>query len=500
MSKDQIIEQLKSLKEKRLFASEVEKLIEPFKGKVYSFDMTFAESERSFGSQPDPAYNNGHKMKCEIAEGTEITVLVPADQEEFLQGLKSGDTLNLTLQLLGYDGLYNRAVFGKADHKKETPSEDPVTEEIEEEVPSLTEEKPPEIPPEIPPDIPPDIPPEIPPKIPPKNKEKIPKGDRKKSRSLSFPVQSDKKEKIPKWKRLKAAKDKSREYYVILTDVPQSSPKKKSANSQNDDSDYEAQLRRTITTIIQKSLPQFKLTLENFKMWSIRNFLSLNQGHDEAQRLVADRPTLIKKEKGKWKADLLKKQLKYYCAEVSVHDHKELVRIYGDPPDPKLTKTFKIPESPTVGLNFKDLKKKPKEHILDLQFAHLVALLLYCISGINIFFGMNNFSQTLFGICVAAAGVLAVKFFTFVPESPLYPSRELIIKQRVNVEEKVPYYTHKIKLGLYGLGALIIWTGMTNPNLLIMGIMFLALGRWSPPFTKIIVEKELKKYNEGFDK
>ncbi|MEC9037353.1 MAG: hypothetical protein VX588_11065, partial [Verrucomicrobiota bacterium] len=277
MSKDQIIEQLKSLKEKRLFSSEVEKLIEPFKGKVYSFDMTFAESERSFGSQPDPAYNNGHKMKCEIAEGTEITVLVPADQEEFLKGLKSGDTLNLTLQLLGYDGLYSRAVFGKADHKKadqseETPAEDPVTEDIEEEVPSPAEKKPPDIPPEITPEIPPDIPPEIP-----------PKGDRKKTRTLSFPVQSDGKEKIPKWKRSKADKEKGREYYVILTGVPQSSPEKKSLNSQNDDSDYEAQLRRTITTIIQKSLPQFKLTLENFKMWSIRNFLSLNQGHDEAQ-------------------------------------------------------------------------------------------------------------------------------------------------------------------------------------------------------------------------
>ncbi len=496
MSKDQIIEQLKSLKEKRLFSSEVEKLIEPFKGKVYSFDMTFAESERSFGSQPDPAYNNGHKMKCEIAEGTEITVLVPADQEEFLKGLKSGDTLNLTLQLLGYDGLYSRAVFGKADHKKadqseETPTEDPVTEDIEEEAPSLTEENPPEITPDIPPNITPETPPDIPPKIPPK-------GHRKKTRSLSFPVQSDKKEKIPKWKRSKADKEKAREYYVILTGVPQSSPEKKSLNSQNDDSDYEAQLRRIITTIIQKGLPQFKLTLENFKMWSIRNFLSLNQGHDEAQRLVADCPTLIKKENAKWKTESLKKKLKYYCAEVSVHDHKELVRIYGDPPEPKLTKTFKIPESRTVGLNFKDLKKKPKEHILDLQFAHLVALLFYCISGLNILFGWDNFSRTFFGICFAAAGVLAVKFFTFVPESPMYPSRKLIIKQPVNIEEKVPYYIHKIKLGLYLLGALIIWAGMTKLNFIIMGIMFLALGRWSPPFIKIIVEKELKKYNEGF--
>ena len=63
-------------------------------------------------------------------------------------------------------------------------------------------------------------------------------------------------------------------------------------------------------------------------------------------------------EQSKHRAESLKKKLKYYCAEVSVHDHKELVRIYGDPPEPKLTKTFKIPESRTVGLNFKNLKKK----------------------------------------------------------------------------------------------------------------------------------------------
>ena len=171
MSKDKIIEQLKSLKEKRLFGSEVEKLIEPFKGKVYSFDMTFAESERSFGSQPDPAYNNGHKMKCEIAEGTEITVLVPADQQEFINGLKSGDNFNFPLQLLGYDGLYHRAVFGKVSHKEETPNEEILNESIEETASSLVEEKVIE--------------------SPPKDKKEIFGDKEKKKRSLSFPNSSD---------------------------------------------------------------------------------------------------------------------------------------------------------------------------------------------------------------------------------------------------------------------------------------------------------------------
>ena len=171
MSKEQIIEQLKSLKEKRLFGSEVEKLIEPFKGKLYSFDMTFAESERSFGSQPDPAYNNGHKMKCEIAEGTEITVLVPADQQEFINGLKSGDNFNFPLQLLGYDGLYHRAVFGKVSHKEETLNEEILNESIEETAPPLVEEKVIE--------------------STPKDKKEIFGDKEKKKRSLSFPNSSD---------------------------------------------------------------------------------------------------------------------------------------------------------------------------------------------------------------------------------------------------------------------------------------------------------------------
>ena len=171
MAKDEIIEQLKSLREKRLFGSEVEKLIEPFKGKVHSFDMTFAKSERSFGSQPDPAYDNGHKMTCAIPEGPEITVLVPAEQEEFINGIKPGDNFNLPLQLLSYDGLYHRAVFGKVSHKEETLNEEILNESIEETASPLVEEKVIE--------------------SPPKDKKEIFGDKEKKKRSLSFPNSSD---------------------------------------------------------------------------------------------------------------------------------------------------------------------------------------------------------------------------------------------------------------------------------------------------------------------
>ena len=185
MAKDEIIEQLKSLKGKRLFGSEVEKLIEPFKGKVHSFDMIFAESERSFGSQSDPAYENGHKMKCQIPEGPEITVLVPADQEEFINGIKPGDNFNLPLQFLGYDGLYHRAVFGKVSHKEEIPNEEQLTESIEETPIPPTEEKATE--------------------SQPKSEEGISGDKEKKTRSLSFPKSSERTKKSSRTAKTESA-------------------------------------------------------------------------------------------------------------------------------------------------------------------------------------------------------------------------------------------------------------------------------------------------------
>ena len=395
MSKDQIIEQLKSLKEKRLFSSEVEKLIEPFKEKVHSFDMTFAESERSFGSQPDPAYNNGHKMKCEIAEGTEITVLVPADQEEFINGLKSGDNFNFPLQLLGYDGLYHRAVFGKVSHKEETPNEEPLTEAIEETTPPPVEEKATE--------------------SQPKDEEEISGDKEKKTRSFSFSKSSDKTKKSSRT-------DKDRGYYVVLKSVNEGTGKfvkpelddaaqktlidydltkvvpqlKKRFNkqmSQTVDPELDDVDQKTvIISYLSSLIPQFKFTFKNFKMWSIKNITGLySWSHNDwkqAKRLIKNCPVLIKWECTKKEADKLKKELENAGASVDIHPYKEWHDLYESPdkerPGYKQITYRKIvhrEEIKPIELNFKRLRKSPKSHLYNVKFTYIISLSLYAMSG-----------------------------------------------------------------------------------------------------------------------
>ncbi len=380
MAKDEIIEQLKSLKGKRLFGSEVEKLIEPFKGKVHSFDMTFAKSERSFGSQPDPAYDNGHKMTCAIPEGPEITVLVPADQEEFINGLKSGDNFNLPLQLLGYDGLYHRAVFGKVSHKEETPNEEPLTEAIEETTPPPTEEKATE--------------------SSPKDEEEISGDEEKKARSLSFPKSSDKTKKSSRT-------DKDRGYYVVLKSVNEGTGERKSQPAKPESNGVDQ--KTVIISYISGLIPQFKFTLENFKMWSIRNIAGLYSGSrndwEQAKRLIKNCPVLIKWKCTKKEADKLKKALENACASVDIHPYKEWYDLYEWPdkerPDYKQITYRQIvlrEEIKPIELDFKRLRKSPKSHLYNVKFTYIIALSLYAL-GVFLIMG-----PLIWGILFVGAG------------------------------------------------------------------------------------------------
>ena len=394
MAKDEIIEQLKSLKEKRLFGSEVEKLIEPFKGKVHSFDMTFDKSERSFGSQPDPAYDNGHKMTCAIPEGPEITVLVPADQEEFINGLKSGDNFNFPLQLLGYDGLYHRAVFGKVSHKEETPNEDPpkeetpneesLTESIEETTPSPVEEKTPE--------------------SQPKDEEEISENEEKKTRSLSFPKSSDKTKKSSR-----TAKDRG--YYVVLKSVNEGTGERKSQPAKPESNGVDQ--KTVIISYISGLIPQFKFTLENFKMWSIRNIAGLYSGSrndwEQAKRLIKNCPVLIKWKCTKKEARSLKKELENAGASVDIHPFKQWHDLYERPdkerPDYKQITYRQIvlrEEIKPIELDFKRLQKDPKSHLYNVKFTYIISLSLYALSGFLLLVSAGTFIK--WSLLFAGAG------------------------------------------------------------------------------------------------
>ncbi|MED6299526.1 MAG: ribosomal protein L7/L12 [Verrucomicrobiota bacterium] len=428
MANDEILEQLKSLKEKRLFSSEAEKLIEPFKGKEYSFDMTFLESGRAFGSQSDPAYDSGHKMTCEIGDGIKVNVLVPQDQTEFLKGFKSGDNFNLTVRLIGFDGLYHRAIFGKIVHKKETPDEGPAKETIEEEISSPVEEKAVE---------------EKAPESPPKDEEVISGNEKKKTRSLSFPKLSDRKASTPDQKSSRTAKDKGPGYYVVLKSVNEGTGKfvkpelddasqktltnydltkvipqlKKSvieSNSQTVDPELDDVDHKTvITSYISGLIPQFKFTFKNFKMWSIRNIAGLYSGShndwEQAKRLVEKCPVLIKWECTRKEAASLKKELENSGACVDIHPYKQWHDLYESPdkerPDYKQITYRQIvlrEEIKPIELDFKRLRKEPKTHLYNVKFTYVISLSLYALSGFLFLVSAGTFIK--WSILFAGAG------------------------------------------------------------------------------------------------
>ena len=334
-------------------------------------------------------------MTCAIPEGPEITVLVPADQEEFINGLKSGDNFNLPLQLLGYDGLYHRAVFGKVSHKEETHTEEPLTEAIEETTPPPVEEKTTE--------------------SQPKDEEEISGDEEKKKRSLSFPKSSDKTKKSSRT-------DKDRGYYVVLKSVNEGTGK--FVKPESDDADQKTLANYDLTKVIpqfkknfnqqisqtvdpelgevdQKTviisylsalIPQFKFTFKNFKMWSIRNIAGLYSGSrndwEQAKRLIKNCPVLIKWKCTKKEADKLKKALENAGASVDIHPYKEWHDIYEWPdkerPDYKQITYRQIvlrEEIKPIALNFKRLCEGPKSHLYNVKFTYIISLSLYALSG-----------------------------------------------------------------------------------------------------------------------
>ena len=84
MGKESIIKTLKSLKEKRLFSSEAEKLVAPLKGKKDSFNFEIIESSRTLGRQLDSAYDNGHQLIVKFGDDLESAILIPEKDSESL--------------------------------------------------------------------------------------------------------------------------------------------------------------------------------------------------------------------------------------------------------------------------------------------------------------------------------------------------------------------------------------------------------------------------------
>ena len=511
MAKEEILECLKSLSEKRMFSSEAEQFASPHKGKTLNLNIKVLESGRVFGRQIDSEYDDGHQLIADIGDELKASILIRKTESEIIENASTGNSIELDLKFLGYDSLYQRAVFGRIAPNEEPPVietiiEKPESEPIEEvSEPFKTDSLSPDIESS---------------RVENSNEdllaEPIEAGAQDEADDLKFNFPKSeplKKESKSSEKEKEKEKESNHGYYVILETVPDETiiTENESDNDVNDYCD-----RTNIITTISNLVAEFKMTQENFKMWSIRNQLSLWNVWNEAHRLANNCPALIRSECTESEALSLKDDLEHDGAKVSIYNHSKYHETYGNASRSKLNKISRIPERPTLALDFKELIKDAKNHIMDLQAAHLGALLLYLIGGLFFITGAGYFGRAFIGILFASLGAVIQYEVKFFPSSKMYPSRTdfgntsdpgAVLSRKVNktdetvfdVQEKTDHHVKKVKLAFNCLAAIIIWSGINTQACWFIGILLIVLTNWSKLIEKYI-KYTLKKYKEGLDK
>ena len=496
MAKEEILECLKSLSEKRMFSSEAEQFASPHKGKTLNLNIKVLESGRVFGRQIDSEYDDGHQLIADIGDELKASILIRKTESEIIENASTGNSIELDLKFLGYDSLYQRAVFGRIAPNEEPPIIETLIEKPESE--PIVEVSEPFITDSLSPDIESSG-------VENSNEELLAEfieaeaQDEADDLKFNFP-KSEPLKKESKSSEKEKEKESNHGYYVILETVPDETTIKES-ESDNDVNDYCD--RTNIITTISNLVAEFKMTQENFKMWSIRNQLSLWNVWNEAHRLANNCPALIRSECTESEALSLKDDLEHDGAKVSIYNHRKYHETYGNASRSKLNKISRIPERPTLALDFKELIKDAKKHIMDLQAAHLGALLLYLIGGLFFITGAGYFGRVFVGILFASLGALIQYKVKIFPSSKMYPSRidfentsdpVAVLGRKVNktdetvfdIQEKTDHLVKSVKIALNCLAAVIIWSGINTQACWFIGTLLIVLTNWSKFIEKYI--------------
>ena len=122
---NRLIKIIKDLKQNRRLSSESESIISPFIGKTYESTFSFLEASSSFAIGLSEKFKGGKTVLAEITDfGLDCSILFPKSMNEWIDGLKEGDDLEVRVRVLKFDNLYQRVVFEQ--HVEETsPKEKP---------------------------------------------------------------------------------------------------------------------------------------------------------------------------------------------------------------------------------------------------------------------------------------------------------------------------------------------------------------------------------------
>ena len=126
VTKEEILELFRGLKSKRLFSSELDRIIAPAKGARVSMNLSFDSARPAIGRQIDSLYDNGYKAECSIdGEELEFIVLFRKEDSDFVESLGPGEDFEIPVQVLAYDALYHKPTLGallKSNSDPKTPS------------------------------------------------------------------------------------------------------------------------------------------------------------------------------------------------------------------------------------------------------------------------------------------------------------------------------------------------------------------------------------------
>ena len=145
MNSKKLIETLTFLQENRKLGSEADALVDPFKDLVCGMRFRFESMSRTFANPHDPDYEGGQTLVGElIGTGLDFSLLLSPVENEWVESLESGEEFDGLVKFLGFDGLYQRGIFGyqgklePEDGDDSLPSPDEPEEEPDE--PVLEEE------------------------------------------------------------------------------------------------------------------------------------------------------------------------------------------------------------------------------------------------------------------------------------------------------------------------------------------------------------------------
>ena len=103
---------LKKIKNDRLFSSEAVELFASCNGQILTLELSFIQFSTVLGQQLDSQYDNGFKYDCIIEDEQQVIVLFPESSKDFVQKLSDEESLELKVQVLGYDSLYQKPILG----------------------------------------------------------------------------------------------------------------------------------------------------------------------------------------------------------------------------------------------------------------------------------------------------------------------------------------------------------------------------------------------------